>query len=85
VELVANGIRGGTAGNKGLLPGTSGAALAAGSGAAAFGFGLLFLTPLPLFLGIPAMAPAGAAARRQQHKMIANHSQRGKTEPEEPE
>jgi hypothetical protein len=85
VELVANGIRGGTAGNKGLAPGVGSAAGAAGSGAAAFGFGLLFfLTPLPPFLGI-AKAPAGAAAQTKQHKMKANHSQRGKYEPEEPE
>jgi len=85
VELVANGIRGGTAGNKGLAPAAGSGAAGVGSGAAGVGFGLLFvLTPLPPFLGI-AKAPAGAAAQMRQHKMKANHSQRGKYEPEEPE
>jgi len=84
VELVAKGISGGTVGNKGW---TSAPALpATGSGAVGFGFGLLFvLAPLPPFLGVPAMAPAGAATQTKQHKMKANHSQRGKYEPEEPE
>jgi len=74
VELVANGIKGGTAGNKGSATGSG----TAGAAAGAAGFGLLFLALVVFAFGfIMGAAPAGA----RQHKMqqaITIHSQSGK-------
>jgi len=79
VELVANGIRGGTAGTKGSATG-SGA-----DGADFDAFGLLFFL-VPFFCEGFIMGKAASEARQhKQHKARRSHSQSGKYEPEEPE
>jgi hypothetical protein len=87
VELVANGIKGGTAGNKGSATGT-GAAGAAGvsAGAGGVGFLLFFLGaaffPLPIIEEIPPMI---APLQQQRRQMSNTHNQLGKIEPEDPD
>jgi hypothetical protein len=85
VELVANGIKGGTAGNKGSATGAGVAGTSAG--AAALGL-LFFLVPLPPGFGLPIIeeiAPKIAPLQQQRKQMSKTHSQLGTYEPEEPE